>query len=174
MVQQKAHSIGWIKGKLMLSSTSRQVVSHSLTTNIKMSKYAKNSWKMSKRTGGSISSGETNKSSIEDDIPTNPSVLADDESVEIADPCLEFAKRKVCTAGEKCKLDHQRKLCRSFLVRGECSLQANGRKCHFGHFQEMCGEFQRRGECSFERRTGRECFKRHQRALLYKKGVKIA
>jgi hypothetical protein len=38
----------------------------------------------------------------------------------------------------------------------------------------MCGEFQRMVECGFERRTGRECIRRHQRALLYKEGVKIA
>ena len=75
-----------------------------------MSKYAKNSWKMNKRTGGSISFEETNKSSADDDMPTNPSVLPDVD----AEPCLEFAKSKVCTAGGKCKLDHQRKLCRSF------------------------------------------------------------
>ena len=139
-----------------------------------MSKYAKNSWKMSKKTGGSISSDESNKSSIEDNKLNNSPVLLDVEAVDGAEPCLDFAKRKVCTAGGKCKLDHQRKLCRSFLVRGECSLQVNGRKCYFEHFQEICGEFQRMGECGFERRTGERCVRRHLRALLYKKGVKIA
>ena len=140
-----------------------------------MSKFARNSWKMNRRSGGSISSEVTNNASVEDDdIPAIATLLQDAEEADNAEPCLQYARRRVCTAGEKCKLDHQRKLCRSFLVRGECSFAASGRKCHFEHFQESCGEFERRGECGFEERTGRRCVKTHQKLSLYKKGVNIA
>ena len=130
---------------------------------------------MNKIRRNSISSEDTNKSSIEDDISANLPALTDAEPTERPEPCIQFAKQKVCMDGENCKLDHQRKLCRSFLLRGECSFEDNfGRKCNFEHFQEICEEFRRRGKCGFEKRTGKECIRRHERGTLYKKGVSIA
>jgi hypothetical protein len=143
-----------------------------------MSKYARNSWKMSKRNGSSsfISSDETNKSSIEDDIPANPSVLPDVEAMESAElwNVLEIARPIGCADLENCKL------CRSnlILVKIGGNIQYIDRKCYFEHFRfhfpVICEEFHRRGKCGFEQRTGRECSRRHERAPLYKKSVNIA
>ena len=138
-----------------------------------MSKFARN---RNKRNGGSSISSDTSTSmaTIEEDMDTNTTNVDDVVQIEIAEPCVQFAKKKTCTAGENCKLDHERKLCLSFLVRGECHLETSGRKCFFEHFMENCRDFQKRGKCDFEERTGRKCSRRHERGTLYKKGLKLA
>ena len=140
-----------------------------------MSKFAKNSWKMNKINGSSVTSSDTSLVSVEEEIPAH-AVVAEDITQEVtAEPCIQWAKHKACTLGENCKLDHQRKLCRSFLMKGECSFESNtGRKCYFEHFQEICEEFQRRGKCGFEKRTERKCIKKHERPSLYKNGITFA
>ena len=137
----------------------------------RMSKFAKKSWKMARKTGGSVS---TEEKSVIDDTETVEEVTQDEIVQEDQEPCLEFARRGVCWNGENCKLNHKRKLCRSFLIRGECWFTAEGRRCKFKHYQKICLEFQMKGKCTFEQKTGRECRRNHTKGDLYKKGIAFA
>ena len=82
-----------------------------------MSKFARNSWRMNnKRNVGSVSSEGMSISSMEEDIPASTNVEEEAAETEAAEPCVQYARCKACSAGKKLNISK-----RFAKRRGKCS-----------------------------------------------------